>query len=77
MTTNHPTKLDEALVRPGRADVRSEFGYPSRANVKEFFLHFYGRQPAANQPTDQDLGRLVRTLVERFDIEPFSDFSAK
>merc|ERR1719316_859358 len=51
MTTNHPTKLDEALVRPGRADVRSEFGYPSRANVKEFFLHFYARQPVAtNQP---------------------------
>ena len=32
-----PTKLDEALVRPGRADVRSEFGYPSRANVRESF----------------------------------------
>merc|ERR1719388_443937 len=55
MTTNHPTKLDEALVRPGRADVRSEFGYPSRANVKEFFMHFYARQPAANSPQDAGL----------------------
>ena len=26
MTTNHPEKLDPALVRPGRVDVNMQFG---------------------------------------------------
>jgi len=30
MTTNHPTKLDEAFLRPGRVDMSIEFALPDR-----------------------------------------------
>jgi len=42
MTTNHPEKLDPALIRPGRVDVKEYFGYATRFQTKEMFLRFYG-----------------------------------
>jgi mitochondrial chaperone BCS1 len=42
MTTNHPEKLDPALIRPGRVDVKEYFGYATPYQVKEMFLRFYG-----------------------------------
>jgi chaperone BCS1 len=42
MTTNHPEKLDEALIRPGRVDVKEYFGHATRYQMKEMFLRFYG-----------------------------------
>lgn len=41
MTTNHIEKLDRALVRPGRADVRVEVGLASRDQLRRMFLKFY------------------------------------
>ncbi|RPB13937.1 hypothetical protein P167DRAFT_564141 [Morchella conica CCBAS932] len=43
MTTNHPERLDEALVRPGRVDVRAEIGYATVEVVEEMWERFYGR----------------------------------
>lgn len=42
MTTNHPEKLDPALIRPGRVDVKEYFGHASQHQMKEMFLRFYG-----------------------------------
>jgi len=42
MTTNHPQKLDPALIRPGRVDVREFFGHATPYQTKEMFLRFYG-----------------------------------
>jgi|SRR5579859_1619156 len=42
MTTNHPERLDEALIRPGRVDVKEYLGHATRYQVKEMFLRFYG-----------------------------------
>lgn len=42
MTTNHPEKLDPALIRPGRVDVKEYFGHASPHQMKEMFLRFYG-----------------------------------
>jgi len=42
MTTNHPEKLDPALIRPGRVDVREYFGHATPYQAKEMFLRFYG-----------------------------------
>ncbi len=41
MTTNHIERLSEALIRPGRVDVRLEFTHASRDQVHVFFLNFY------------------------------------
>ncbi len=42
ITTNHPEKLDRALVRPGRIDVNIEFKEASRQLIAEMLNNFYG-----------------------------------
>jgi chaperone BCS1 len=41
MTTNHPEKLDEALIRPGRVDHQVAFGNATQLQVKELFERMY------------------------------------
>ena len=49
MTTNHPERLDRALLRPGRfGDVQIEFRRFSRAEVAEMYRIWFGEDPPAN-----------------------------
>lgn len=41
MTTNHPEKLDEALIRPGRVDHQVAFTNATQKQVKELFERMY------------------------------------
>lgn len=41
MTTNHPEKLDEALVRPGRVDMKIEFALANKQQSRELFVRMY------------------------------------
>ncbi|EPE24851.1 P-loop containing nucleoside triphosphate hydrolase [Glarea lozoyensis ATCC 20868] len=41
MTTNHPEKLDEALIRPGRVDHQVPFSHASQTQIKELFERMY------------------------------------
>jgi chaperone BCS1 len=41
MTTNHPEKLDEALIRPGRVDHQVAFSNATQLQVKELFERMY------------------------------------
>lgn len=52
MTTNHPERLDEALVRPGRVDMKIEFALASKQQSRELFLRMYcdDSQDSARQP---------------------------
>lgn len=45
MTTNHIEKLDPALIRAGRVDVKLHFGYATRKQIESLFSKFY---PNAN-----------------------------
>ncbi|KAF7723489.1 hypothetical protein EC973_002000 [Apophysomyces ossiformis] len=47
MTTNHVEKLDPALIRPGRIDVRVHFGNATRKQAYELFTKFYPALPEA------------------------------
>ncbi len=47
ITTNHPEKLDKALVRPGRIDVNIRFQHASRALIGEMYTNFYGSRVGA------------------------------
>lgn len=55
MTSNHPERLDPALIRPGRVDVRKEFGYVQPEQAEKLFPRFY---PDAN-PVLQERTALV------------------
>ncbi len=41
MTTNHIERLDPALMRPGRVDVREFIGDASPFQIRQMFLRFY------------------------------------
>ncbi len=41
MTTNHIERLSDALIRPGRVDVRLKFTHASQEQIRDFFLNFY------------------------------------
>jgi len=41
MTTNHPEKLDAALIRSGRVDMQIRFTFAKRAQIQELFLRMY------------------------------------
>ncbi|EDO17310.1 hypothetical protein Kpol_1062p18 [Vanderwaltozyma polyspora DSM 70294] len=41
MTTNHPERLDSAILRPGRVDYKVFVGDATKYQVREMFLKFY------------------------------------
>lgn len=51
MTTNHIERLDPALIRPGRVDVRCQFQDASRAQAEALFLSFYADRAPATAAT--------------------------
>ncbi|CAO3613576.1 unnamed protein product [Mucor hiemalis] len=53
MTTNHIDRLDDALIRPGRIDVRIHFGNATKRQAHELFTKFYPNlEQNSNLPSD-------------------------
>ncbi|ORZ32704.1 BCS1 N terminal-domain-containing protein [Catenaria anguillulae PL171] len=42
MTTNHVEKLDPALIRPGRVDMKVLIDWPSSQQMRDLYVKFYG-----------------------------------
>ena len=83
MTTNYPDKLDPALTRPGRIDMRIEFKLASKQQIKELFLRMYSADSTESnkQPTrlsqimsqkdaTQGLGKPVSVEAQRAQSVP-------
>ncbi|KAG0313743.1 hypothetical protein BGZ99_008600 [Dissophora globulifera] len=51
MTTNHLERLDEALIRPGRVDIRARFGKATQSQAKELFIKFFPQAKSATVNT--------------------------
>ena len=41
ITSNYPERIDKALIRPGRIDVKVEFNKANRTFIKDMMSHFY------------------------------------
>ena len=57
MTTNYIERLDPAMIRPGRVDVRQYIGYMTEYQIHKMFLKFY---PNANE---KKIERFTQELV--------------
>ncbi|VDN06131.1 unnamed protein product [Thelazia callipaeda] len=60
MTTNHIDRLDPALIRPGRVDVKQYFGYCTEKMFSEMFKHFYG--PEISEEMALRFGKAAKSL---------------
>jgi SpoVK/Ycf46/Vps4 family AAA+-type ATPase len=54
ITTNHPEKLDHALLRQGRTDMIVELNYPSRTEIEKLFRDMLGGKHYATAEATTD-----------------------
>ncbi|KAJ1653648.1 Complex III assembly protein translocase and chaperone, partial [Dispira simplex] len=60
MTTNHIERLDRALVRPGRVDMKVYLGDASPYQIRQIFLRFYNGETQLADRFVQALGSQCR-----------------
>ncbi|KAI0340077.1 hypothetical protein BDW22DRAFT_1379460 [Trametopsis cervina] len=71
MTTNHPERLDPALIRPGRVDLSVRIDDASPAQARTLFTRFYGRDDDAQGWEDiaveqlDAMGNTVEEIIAR------------
>lgn len=56
MTTNHYDRLDPALIRPGRVDIREHLGDAAGEQARRLFVKFYGRSRAVKAAIKENNG---------------------
>ena len=49
MTTNHVEKLDPAMIRPGRIDVREHFSHVKASEAEQAYVLFIGHEKGARR----------------------------
>merc|ERR1712130_615165 len=54
ITTNYPERLDKALIRPGRIDLKVKFGLCTAENIVQMYQHYFETE----LPTSFDRSRL-------------------
>lgn len=52
ITTNHPEKLDPALLRQGRTDMIVQFTYPTRSEIEKMFRDMIGKYYSSPEETN-------------------------
>ena len=73
MTTNHPEKLDAALIRPGRVDMKIEFGLATRHQMEEIFFRMYWSDDETYDGSRPPTPSLERTSMDdtvKGDVKP-------
>ena len=67
MTTNHVEKLDEALIRPGRADRKIHFTHATRKQAEMLFCNMYQYSPSMKQPPfdEKRVPKLAKEFAEQ------------
>lgn len=73
MTTNHIDELDEALIRPGRVDVRVKFDLAASDTAGKLFLKFY----ELNETEQAHALKTLSTYPDQNELENLSQEFAK
>ncbi|KAI4141015.1 MAG: hypothetical protein L6R39_005545 [Caloplaca ligustica] len=63
MTTNFPEKLDEALIRPGRIDMKIAFTKATRSQITELFIRMYSPDAEVSPPSKPVADEKVMTVT--------------
>lgn len=64
MTTNHIEKLDPALIRPGRCDVKVEFKRATKRQIRTMFERFYPNSKELAQKFVSEIPDYVVTMAQ-------------
>lgn len=64
MTTNHPERLDPALIRPGRVDLSVLLDDATPEQARRLFLQFYGGSEEVGQEELVRMGKEVEDIVQ-------------
>ena len=63
ISTNYPEKLDRALVRPGRVDLKIHMDKCSPTMIRDIFHHYYSSYD--DEDEDDDMAQLVDALYAK------------
>ena len=65
LTTNHPERLDPALIRPGRVDRKIELGYATPDQARRLFLWFYRDSSLSSAELGREADRFAAQVPVR------------
>lgn len=78
ITTNHPEKLDNALLRPGRVDLDVEVGYVNEETFGQFSRRFFSKDDTDVLIKDQiTCSKLQSLLLQKKPYDEIVDFVRK
>ncbi|KFG60234.1 putative BCS1 family isoform 9, partial [Toxoplasma gondii RUB] len=64
MTTNHPERLPDSLIRPGRVDIKVRIGYATRPQLRRQFLRFFPGEDAAADKFEAIMSGIQLSMAE-------------
>merc|ERR1712061_463125 len=64
ITTNYPERLDKALIRPGRIDMKVKFGLCTAASIVEMYKHYFETE----LPSSFDTSRLQDNMYSPAEV---------
>jgi chaperone BCS1 len=65
ITTNHPEKLDPALLRQGRTDMIIQFTYPTRSEIEKMFRDMIGKYYSSQEETSDAFKNFYDKIKDR------------
>ncbi|CUA70593.1 putative mitochondrial chaperone BCS1-A [Rhizoctonia solani] len=75
-TTNHPERLDQALSRPGRMDVKIEYSHSTQWQAEQLFRLFYPLDPEAEKTSLDEYARKFASAIpsQKFSVAQLQGF---